>query len=307
MKTAPRDFERGYQFLDAAHAGLNEGRAGAVLELAHQLRGYRPELGAQWPEFARTHCRHHSIREKLHESPLSRRCFEQPRGYPGDPVTLDYIYGYNSMEGVSELGRAIYERERVQTGCRSVRARRDLLAAKVDETALRVHRPRVLAIACGHLREAQKSEAVAAGRVGDFVALDQDPESLAVVEREQPQVQPIRATIRSLLNRKTAFDQDFDFIYAAGLYDYLPDAVAACLTSILFGMLRSNGHLLLGNFHPDYPDAASMEAILTWWLIYRDEHQMQALMSQVDSAQIHGWSTFRDDHRNLVFLEMVRE
>ena len=148
---------------------------------------------------------------------------------------------------------------------------------------------------------------MAAGKVGDFAALDQDPESLALVEREQPEVQPVCASIRSLLNGKTSFDRGFDFIYAAGLYDYLPDAIACRLTSILFGMLRSSGHLLLGNFHPDYPDAASMEAILTWWLIYRDEPQMQALMSRIDSAQIHDWSTFRDEHRNLVFLEMVRE
>ncbi len=182
-----------------------------------------------------------------------------------------------------------------------------MLAAKVDETALRVNKPRILAIACGHLREAQKSEAVAAGKVGEYVALDQDAESLAVVQGEQGAIRTLRASIRSLLNGKTTFERGFDFIYAAGLYDYLPDSVACRLTSILFGMLRSNGHLLLGNFHPDYPDVASMEAILTWWLIYRDEQQMQALMSKIDAAQIHNWSTFRDEHRNLVFLEMVRQ
>jgi hypothetical protein len=50
MNTATHAFERGYQLLDAAHSGPNEGRAAAVLERAQQLRACRPELGAQWPE-----------------------------------------------------------------------------------------------------------------------------------------------------------------------------------------------------------------------------------------------------------------
>ncbi len=44
MTGARHTFERGYQLLDAAHSGFNEGRAGALEELAHQLREYRPEL-----------------------------------------------------------------------------------------------------------------------------------------------------------------------------------------------------------------------------------------------------------------------
>jgi extracellular factor (EF) 3-hydroxypalmitic acid methyl ester biosynthesis protein len=305
--TTAQSFERGYQYLNAAHTALNEGNAGAVEELAHKLRDYRPELGKEWPEFARAHCSRHPVREKIHESPFTRRCWQQPRGYPGDPVILDYIFGYNSLEGVSDLGRALYERERHQTGCRSVRARRNLLAAKVDETASRVNKPRILSVACGHLREAQVSEAVARGKIGEYVALDQDPESLAVVDREQRShgVRPLCATVRSLLSGKTRFDQPFDFVYAAGLYDYLKGPVAARLTSILFDMLRPGGHLLLANFHSDYPDAASMEAILTWWLVYRDESQMSQLCADIDPARVAGSCVYRDELRNLVFLEVV--
>ena len=305
--TATQLFERGYQYLNAAHSALNDGNAGAVEELAYKLRDYRPELGREWPEFARMHCSRHPVTKKIHESPFTRRCYQQPRGYPGDPVILDYIFGYNSLAGVSDLGCALYERERHQTGCRSVRARRDLLGAKVDETARRVNKPRVLSVACGHLREAQVSEAVARGEIGEYVALDHDPQSLAVVEREQGShgVNPLCATVRSVLTGKTGFGQVFDFVYAAGLYDYLKDPIAARLTSTLFDMLRPGGHLLVANFHPDYPDAASMEAILTWWLVYRDEAQMSQLCSEIDPAQVAESSVYRDELRNMVFLEVV--
>jgi len=311
--TSTSAFEQGYQFLDAAHAALSDGYAGAVVELGRRLHEYRPQLGPQWPEFARSHCARHPVREKIHESPFTRRCYQQPRGYPGDPVILDYIFGHNSLEGVSDLGRALYERERYQTSCRSVRARRDLLAAKVDETARRVRKPRVLSVACGHLREAQKSEAVAGGEIGEYLALDQDAESLAVVDREQRSrgVRTVCATVRSLLTGKaitgqTGLDRPFDFVYTAGLYDYLKDAVATRLTSVLFDMLRPGGRLLVGNFHAECPDAASMEAILTWWLVYRDERQMSQLCSEIDPAQVAESSIYRDELRNLVFLELVR-
>lgn len=300
-------FERGYEFLDAAHAALSHGHAGAIEELGRDLQHYRCELAGDWPEFARTHCGRHPVQEKIQESPFTRRCYQQPRGYPGDPVILDYIFGYNSLDGVSDLGRAIYERERCQTSCRSVRARRDRLAAKIDETARRVSQPRILSVASGHLREAQVSEAVANGAIGDFVALDQDPESAAVVSREQCSngIRPICATIRSLLSGRAGLDQSFDFVYAAGLYDYLKDAVAARLTSILFGMLRPGGSLLVANFHSDCPDVAGMEAILTWWLVYRDEKQMARLCSEIDPTQVAESKVYRDELRNLVYLEVV--
>ena len=49
-----------------------------------------------------------------------------------------------------------------------------------------------------------------------------------------------------------------------------------------------------------------MEAILTWWLVYRDERQMSQLCSEIDPAQVAESSIYRDELRNLVFLELVR-
>ena len=45
--------------------------------------------------------------------------------------------------------------------------------------------PKILSAACGHLREAQLSQAVKDKRICEYVGLDQDEASLEVVHAEQ--------------------------------------------------------------------------------------------------------------------------
>ena len=38
-------------------------------------------------------CLNHPIRDLLHQDPFTYRAFAKPRGYAGDAVMMDYIYG----------------------------------------------------------------------------------------------------------------------------------------------------------------------------------------------------------------------
>lgn len=53
-------------------------------------------------------CRQHPICSVLHEDPLTQRSFTKPRGYAGDAVMLDMIYGSPHKNDPSELGRSIH-------------------------------------------------------------------------------------------------------------------------------------------------------------------------------------------------------
>jgi extracellular factor (EF) 3-hydroxypalmitic acid methyl ester biosynthesis protein len=299
------EFATGHKILDHAEQELKTRGTAALDGLSEKLTEYRIALGADWTEFVRDHVSRHSIQKALHESPFSRRAYEKPRGYPGDAVTIDYAYGLNRLDRASLLGRALYEWEYRSQCCRSVRSRRDLVAKRIDEAALSNPRARILSVACGHLREAQISEAVRESMFDEFLALDQDPDSLAVVQAEHPGIRTVCRGVQTLLTREPEWN-DLDFVYAAGLYDYLSDAFARRLTARLFAMVRPGGRLLIANFHPEALGSACMEAWMDWWLIYRTEGQVEALASGINPQTILWQQSFRDGDRNVAYLELVK-
>jgi SAM-dependent methyltransferase len=165
--------------------------------------------------------------------------------------------------------------------------------------------PRVLSIGCGYLREAHCCRAVRDGKIGEYFALDQDPATVAEVGRLHPKVKAKCGAVRSLLDGKVRFE-GLDFIYAAGLFDYLSAPVATRLIARMFCMLRSGGRLLAVNFAPNSPEIGYMEACMDWWLTYRNEGQVRMLSKEVPGSDIRRERLFRDEFNNLVFLEIEK-
>lgn len=99
----------------------------------------------------------------------------------------------------------------------AVRHRLGVLAAALRHVGQRTEGAgRALAVACGHLREL--SQVPHGEWPREIVALDQDEESLAIVEAAYPdsRVTPRRATVRDVLARRIA-GEPFDLVHAAGL------------------------------------------------------------------------------------------
>ena len=294
--------------LDMAQQMLCDGEIGdAVNSLVVGTRRLRDLMSPDdWNRFAGSEVRRHPTTRLIHQSPYTRRAFEKPRGYAGDAETLDFAYGCARLpEGTTKLGAQIYGFELQTSGSRSARARRDLLASMVDNVADQKRFPRVLSIACGHLREAQISKAVRDGLVGEYVAFDQDRLSLSFVDQEYRYacVKTISGSVRSLLTRRIEFS-DFDFVYAAGLYDYLSEPVATKLTGLMFSMLASGGRLLVANFAPEWECIGYLEAFMDWHLIYRNEPEMEDLAKAIPEQEIRSLRTFRDPYQNIALLEI---
>jgi len=98
----------------------------------------------------------------------------------------------------------------------------------------------------------------------------------------------------------------FDLVYAVGLYDYLPQPVAAALTAKLFSLVEPGGTLLLPNLTPDSTDVGYMEAFMDWWMIYRDEAELEGVAATIDPAAIADLRLYREPGGNVVFLEIVK-
>jgi SAM-dependent methyltransferase len=189
----------------------------------------------------------------------------------------------------------------------SVLYRRQLLKSLIDDTVVTREAGRVLSVASGHCRELEGSLVGTPLFSGEFVAFDQDPESCAEVARTQAgaRVRVVNQGVRDLLSGPTAAALgEFDLIYSAGLYDYLPDVLARRLTARLLQMLRPGGRLLIGNFVPGGSGRGYMELFMDWTLVVRNEAAMRELALAAGAAAL---SSFHDPHRNVVYVELAHE
>jgi len=275
--------------------------------LRARLRRMRQQLRPdEWATLG-AEARRHPLHNLLLESPVTHRAFLKPRGYAGDAVLMDLMYGTASPgREVSPLGGMLFGYEFDSPCCKSVRVRRAILARELDDVARERPGASVLSVACGHLREIEWSRAAREGQI-TITALDQDRESLGVIDREYGRygVSIVPGTIGDVLRRAMRF-RDLDLVYASGLFDYLQQPLARALVDAMFRMLAPGGRLLIANFTPDTSDAAWMETFMDWQLVYRDEEQMLALTQSIAPADVQHREQFRDDNGNITYLRLVR-
>lgn len=275
-------------------------------EMRHLVRGlrdYQRRVAPQeWKHWVERRCLTHPLRELIHQDPITARAFNKPRGYPGDAVLLDYIYRGSNDAACRGAGALIYRYTTNAPAARAVRHRRYLLARTIDEIAEEFERPRVLAIAAGHLRETDLSSAVGRGRLDRFVALDQDAESLATIRRDYSAfgIETVCASFKDLIAGTVAF-KGFHLVYAAGLFDYLPQPVAQRLARTMARMLVPGGKILIANFLPDIEDVGYMESYMAWHLIFRTEADLLAVFDAIPAAEMSKVSVWRDPDQNIAF------
>ncbi|ARO31553.1 SAM-dependent methyltransferase protein [Rhizobium sp. NXC14] len=280
---------------------------GAVRWLIGQLHDVRQKYGAAvWQKLIPFIQAHHSAKI-LQQCPFTRWSFEKPRGYSGDASLIDFIYGHPAVaEEVARstlLGLDIFEYTINAPGPVAVRERRDILTRYVDDTAARRGSDaEVLAIAAGHLREAEASKALAEGRLKRWVALDQDPQSIGSIASQfhGTSVEPIDGSVRGLLARKHQLGT-FDLIYAAGLYDYLADKVAIRLTQICMEMLKPGGVFLFANFSDEMADDGYMESYMNWELLQRSEADMWRIANSSAAENTVEKTVWFGANRNIIY------
>ncbi len=294
--------------LDTAMAAFTNGRADIALPMAfvglNLARKALPD--ADWRQAIQQAVAPHPLRAAVLEDPMIRRALDKPRGYAGDAVLLDYMYRLrpDDFADVAPCGLLVHQFLVEGPAPSAVRHRLGVLADALQRVGQRPEGPgRALAVACGHLRELAQVPPDAWPR--EIVALDQDHDSLAVVEATypDPRLTARRGTVRDVLARRIGAEP-FDLVYAAGLFDYLEQPVAAALTARMFDLVAPGGRLLLANFTPETPDIGFMEAMSEWHLIYRTEADMWTLIDGV--APQAGARTWRDPSGCIVYLEVER-
>jgi extracellular factor (EF) 3-hydroxypalmitic acid methyl ester biosynthesis protein len=295
--------------MDRAYELISSGR---MLEggahLRETLAGLRASMDRKaWEAFAKLEAVHHPIKEIMHLCQMTCRSFHKPRGYAGDAVMIDHIYGLGEARFAphpATLEGQVYFATMNSASVRAVRFRRTILAQLIDETVHRTGdgRARILSIAAGHLREAELSRAVKEKRVGELIALDHDLESLEVINRDYAgrNIRTVHGSVRQLIGGKSKFS-GCDLVYAAGLFDYLEQPVGKRLVESMFDMVNPGGKIMVANFTHGIPDVGYLEAMMDWWLIYRSQEQVADLFSGLPQERIGKLEIFRDPDQNIIF------
>lgn len=258
------------------------------------------------------------FRETVHEfyltSDFVARIIAKPRGYVGDYEMMNEIYD-NQAVGASSFARFMYKYGINEISSQSVRYRRGLFCDRILSYQGK-DSINIASIACGPAREiADFLEQIdpSNSRLFTFYLIDQDQDALLVAKRRLVDIKlqrslecdfhflpmSVKDVFESSPNAKALKEITFDFIYSAGLYDYLSQSAAKLLTTILYSWLKPTGSMLVGNYNSKNSTHAISEYSAGWPLILRDEPEMIDLVPKGCKHQL-----LLDDNKVNIYLEI---
>lgn len=245
-------------------------------------------------------------------APFVYRTFAKPLGYAGDYEMVNQILG-DPRQGPTTYFELVNFMFLQASVARAHRNRVDILHSRLRDVALRSLKERrsmrVLNVGCGPVGELQRLAVDNVPLDGlDIVLMDFSEETLVyarkaiddaaamggrhfqrVTLRNESVHQLLKRTARSPAgsgkgDEASGGEAGFDFIYCAGLFDYLSDKACARLIQHFFDQLRAGGELLVTNVHSANPERHWMEHFMEWYLIYRDEAAMRSLFPRGSGA-----------------------
>jgi extracellular factor (EF) 3-hydroxypalmitic acid methyl ester biosynthesis protein len=259
-----------------------------------------------------------AIHPLILRAPFVYRTFAKPMGYAGDYEMVNQILS-DPREGAStyfQIINALFLRAAVAEAHRNrIHILTDCLARLPQALGQEGQEIRVLNVGCGPAIEIQRLIAThPTPHRFVFTLMDFSEETLAYTRARiddacrqrgiEVRVELVHESVHNLLKRASGVraieGQRFDFVYCAGLFDYLSDKVCARLIQYFSARTRPAGLLLVTNVHRSNPEKYSMEHLLEWHLIYRDERDMQRLVPRSCTAL----KTYTDSTGVNVFLEM---
>lgn len=252
--------------------------------------------------------RGHKAFTRLMEDPYSHHAFTKPRGFAGDASLIDLFYGHGAgRQTNTEVGRFIFETLMQSPSCDAVRFRRGYYGAFIDRIALeKPERAKVLVLACGHLREALFSRAVTEKKVA-LVGIDSDACAVKEARRSlSGKLAEIRHSSIVDFIRSKSWGETYDFVYAAGLFDYLNDRIAARVVSTAFNALSPGGTISFANFLPSIRERGYMDIVMDWKLIYRTEDDMRHLASHLPEDYVAKIDVWTDPLDTVVYLTVTK-
>ncbi|MCC9603659.1 class I SAM-dependent methyltransferase [Stieleria sp. JC731] len=264
-------------------------------------------------------------------SPFMNRAFNKPLGYAGDFEMVRMMIN-EPWEGTNTYAKLVNASALRHDAPAAHRNRIDLLQRAITRETLRSlsaqfngsngyaprtssngahRRVQILNIGCGPAEEISRfvrSESTASNV--DVRLVDFNRETLNHVESTLlPEAKHFRPEMNLVTEQRSvheilkmaqeeghenAFDQKYDLVYCAGLFDYLRDATCGFLIELFYEWVNPGGVVLVTNVTPNHSSVAMMGMVLDWNLELRDQQDMRDLApdlgvqhSYVDSTGVN--------------------
>jgi extracellular factor (EF) 3-hydroxypalmitic acid methyl ester biosynthesis protein len=241
-------------------------------------------------------------------SPFGNRAYYKPLGYAGDYQMVDMMIRPPG-EGDNLFAKMINIWLLGQTPAEAHRNRVAYLERKLLEEARRARtrsrKLRVFNLGCGPAGEIQRFASMPDLALPvDFCLVDFNVETLEFIKRKLESKASINRslsfhTLRKSVNQilkdgarsSPSLGGKYEYIYCAGLFDYLADPVCKQLMTIFYEMLEPGGLIVATNASDAVnalrPFRYSMEYILDWYLIYRNRKQfLQVVPNQAGEDEV---------------------
>lgn len=278
------------------------------------------------------------------EAPYYTQIITKPYGYAGDAEMMKIIYN-NEFSGNNYSSRMLHKIATECTACVAVRNRKDLITQFLLKA-----KGNVLSLAAGPAVEMLDILKLERAEKIKLFALDHDINTLFEAKKQDfhrginygiiNAFNLIKGNKNYLVPRfnslslykqkdyrgykkyliplkykvKELEDNTFDFIYTAGLYDYITlvknkKRGAIALTTQLFNLLKPGGELLIGNFSDKNPIGTKwiMEFICDWFLYYRTEDEILAFASDIDKDLIESIEVIKEEKGINSFLKLKKK
>ncbi len=256
-------------------------------------------------------------------SPFVYRTFHKPLGYAGDYEMVNMILR-EPHEGATlfaKLVNALFlQNPPAQAHRNRIHHLRSRLVAETRRAAEQGRRARIFNLGCGPAREVQLFLAEEElSNHAEFVLADFNSETLAFTRAKLEEIKARHGRTTSLEFVEKSVHQmlkeslrphergaanGYDFLYCAGLFDYVSDRVCKRLTEVFYHMVAPGGLLMVTNVDASKPFRHSMDYLLEWHLIFRSRQQMTALIP--DDAVTDQADVLADPLAVNLFLEVRR-
>ncbi len=265
------------------------------------------------------------LRRQLHPlvlcSPFVYRVFQKPLGYAGDYEMVNMILK-DSNQGGSLFAKILNHFFLNIAPCQAHRNRIKYLVQKLQDETHRVmgmgRKVRIFNLGCGPAQEVQEFlRRDDLCEWADFTLVDFNDETLSYTTKilddlRQQQgrgtaIQMIKKSVNQILKEGIKSGENkpgekYDFLYCAGLFDYLSDRICKRLMDIFYSMLAPGGLLMATNVDSSNPNRYAMEYMGEWHLVYRNKEQLASL--KPDQAKQGEFSVVAEGTGVNIFIEV---